>query len=113
MIVYLGGLVMGSVVTPILLPWIPGRAFSLKGAQVGLLSAILAILVMGSTWKEADVVALLFVVPAVTAYFALNFTGCTTFTSLSGVEKEMRIALPMIILALVVGVVVWTVGMLA
>jgi acetyl-CoA decarbonylase/synthase complex subunit gamma len=113
MIVFLGGLVMGSVVTPILLPWIPGRAFSLKGAQVGLLSAILAALVLGSTWKGADLVGLLFVVPAVTAYFALNFTGCTTFTSLSGVEKEMRIALPVIILALVVGVVVWTVGMLA
>ena len=113
MIVYLGGLVMGSVATPILLPWVPGRAFSLKGAQVGLLSAILTALLMGSTWKGANLVALLVVAPAVTAYFALNFTGCTTFTSLSGVEKEMRIALPMIILALVVGAVVWTVGMLA
>jgi acetyl-CoA decarbonylase/synthase complex subunit gamma len=111
-VLYLVALLAGSVVTPILLPWIPGRAFSLKGAQVGLLSAILAALVMGSTWKVADLVALLFVVPAITAYFALNFTGCTTFTSLSGVEKEMRIALPVIILAFVVGVVVWTVGLL-
>jgi len=111
-VLYLVALLAGSVVTPMLLPWIPGRAFSLKGAQVGLLSAILAALVMGSTWKVADLVALLFVVPAITAYFALNFTGCTTFTSLSGVEKEMRIALPVIILAFVVGVVVWTVGLL-
>ena len=111
-VLYLVALLAGSVVTPILLPWIPGRAFSLKGAQVGLLSAILAALVMGSTWKVADLVALLFVVPAITAYFALNFTGCTTFTSLSGVEKEMRIALPVIILAFVVGAVVWTVGLL-
>lgn len=113
MLLYLGGLVMGSVVTPILLPWVPGRAFSLKGAQVGLLSAILAAVVLGSTWRAANLVALLLMAPAVTAYFALNFTGCTTFTSLSGVEKEMRIALPMIILALVVGAVVWTVGMFA
>jgi hypothetical protein len=113
MIVYLGGLVMGSVVTPILLPWVPGRAFSLKGALIGLLGAVLAALFMGSTRKGADLVALLLMAPAVTAYFALNFTGCTTFTSLSGVEKEMRIALPVIILAIVVGVVVWTVGMLA
>jgi CO dehydrogenase/acetyl-CoA synthase delta subunit len=111
-VLYLVALLAGSVITPILLPWIPGRAFSLKGAQVGLLSAILAALAMGSTWKVADLVALLFVVPAITAYFALNFTGCTTFTSLSGVEKEMRIALPVIILAFVVGVVVWTVGLL-
>jgi acetyl-CoA decarbonylase/synthase complex subunit gamma len=113
MLLYLGGLVMGSVVTPILLPWVPGRAFSLKGAQVGLLSAILGALVLGSTWKAADVVALLLIAPAVTAYFALNFTGCTTFTSLSGVEKEMRIALPMIILAVIGGAIAWTVGMFA
>jgi acetyl-CoA decarbonylase/synthase complex subunit gamma len=113
MLLYLGGLVMGSVVTPIILPWVPGRAFSLKGAQVGLLSAILVAVVLGSTWKAADVVALLLMAPALTAYFALNFTGCTTFTSLSGVEKEMRIALPMIILALVGGAIAWTVGMFA
>ena len=112
-VLYLVALLAGSVVTPILLPWIPGRAFSLKGAQVGLLSAILAAVVLGSTLRAADLVALSLMAPAVTAYFALNFTGCTTFTSLSGVEKEMRIALPMIILALVIGAVVWTVGMLA
>jgi len=109
-LVYFGGLVMGSVVTPILLPWIPGRAFSLKGAQVGLLGAVLAALVMGSTWKGVDLLAVFLMAPAVTAYFALNFTGCTTFTSLSGVEKEMRIALPIIILVFVAGFLTWTVG---
>ena len=113
MLMYLGGLVMGAVVTPILLPWIPGRAFSLKGAQVGLLLAILAAEVIGSTLKGTELVALMFMLPAVAAYFALNFTGSTTFTSLSGVEKEMRIALPVIILALVVGAVAWTIGRLA
>lgn len=112
-VVYLGALVMGSVVTPLLLPWVPGRAFSLKGAQVGLLWAVVAVVVVGSTWKAADLVALFLMAPAITAYFALNFTGCTTFTSLSGVEKEMRIALPVIILTLVVGAVAWTVGVFA
>jgi len=111
-VLYVVALVAGSVVTPILLPWVPGRAFSLKGAQVGLLLAILAAVVMSSPLKGTDLVALMFVLPAVGAYFALNFTGCTTFTSLSGVEKEMRIALPMIILALVVGAVAWAVGRL-
>ena len=28
--------------------------------------------------------------PAVTAYLALNFTGATTFTSRTGVAREMR-----------------------
>lgn len=112
-VLYLVALLAGSVITPILLPWIPGRAFSLKGAQVGFFLAILTAVVMGSTLTGTDFVALMLMLPAVTAYFALNFTGCTTFTSLSGVEKEMRIALPVIILTFAVGVVVWTVGMLA
>lgn len=112
-VLYLVALLAGSVITPILLPWIPGRAFSLKGAQVGFFLAIITAVVMGSTLTGTDFVALMLMLPAVTAYFALNFTGCTTFTSLSGVEKEMRIALPVIILTFAVGVVVWTVGMLA
>jgi hypothetical protein len=33
----------------------------------------------------------------------MNFTGCSTFTSLSGVQKEMRIAVPVIILLTVSG----------
>jgi hypothetical protein len=75
MILYLAALVAGSVVTPVLLPWLPGRAFSLKGAQVGLFLAILTALVMGSTLKGTDLVALMLMLPAVAAYFALNFTG--------------------------------------
>jgi acetyl-CoA decarbonylase/synthase complex subunit gamma len=111
LIIYLGALVMGSVVTPVLLPWLPGAAFSLKGAELGLLWAALAALVMGSAWKVADIVALFLMAPAVTAYFALNFTGCTTFTSLSGVEKEMRVALPVIIFAVVAGAIAWMIGL--
>jgi hypothetical protein len=38
--------------------------------------------------------ALLLAMTAVSSFVALNFTGATPFTSLSGVEKEMRRALP-------------------
>jgi hypothetical protein len=107
---YLGALLMGAVVTPALLPWIPGRAFSLKGAQVGLLWALLLSLTLASNWSGASLVGLFFIAPALTAYFAMNFTGCSTFTSLSGVEKEMRIAVPVIILSIVSGGVVLLVG---
>jgi hypothetical protein len=100
---YLGALVMGAVVTPALLPWIPGRAFSLKGAQVGLLWALLLTFTVASNWSGASLVALFLIAPAITAYFAMNFTGCSTFTSLSGVQKEMRVAVPMIILSIVSG----------
>ena len=107
---YLGALLMGAVVTPVLLPWVPGRAFSLKGAQVGLLWALLIGLTLGSRWRGPSLAALLLIVPAVTAYFAMNFTGCSTFTSLSGVQKEMRIAVPVIILSVVAGGIALFVG---
>jgi acetyl-CoA decarbonylase/synthase complex subunit gamma len=34
-------------------------------------------------------------VPSLTAFLAMNFTGASTYTSLSGVKKEMRWALPL------------------
>ena len=102
-LIYLGALLMGSFVTPLLLPWIPGRAFSLKGAQIGLLWAFTVSLTLASAWSVGSIIALFLIVPAVAAYFAMNFTGCSTFTSLSGVQKEMRIAVPVIILCIVSG----------
>ncbi|MGZ8474340.1 MAG: mercury methylation corrinoid protein HgcA, partial [Candidatus Deferrimicrobiaceae bacterium] len=38
--------------------------------------------------------ALLLAMTAVSSFVAMNFTGATPFTSPSGVEKEMRRALP-------------------
>jgi len=102
-LIYVGALLMGSFVTPILLPWIPGRAFSLKGSQIGLLWALIASLTLASTWSVGSIIALFLIAPAITAYFAMNFTGCSTFTSLSGVQKEMRIAVPVIILCIFAG----------
>jgi len=109
-VIYLGALLTGSFVTPVLLPWIPGRAFSLKGAQIGLLWALVVSLTLASGWSAAHLVALFLMVPAISAYFAMNFTGCSTFTSLSGVQKEMRIAVPMIVLSIVSGGVVLLMG---
>jgi hypothetical protein len=111
-LVYLGALLMGALITPVLLPWIPGRAFSLKGAQLGLLWALLISFTLASGWSGASIIALFLITPAIAAYFAMNFTGCSTFTSLSGVQKEMRIAVPMIILSIVSGGVAWLMGRL-
>ncbi len=41
--------------------------------------------------------------PAISSYYALSFTGCTPFTSRSGVKREMRIALPLMGVALLLG----------
>jgi acetyl-CoA decarbonylase/synthase complex subunit gamma len=49
----------------------------------------------------------LLLIPAVSAFLAMNFTGASTYTSLSGVRKEMRWALPLEIGVGIAGFVLW------
>ena len=99
----LGAAFVGAFLTPALLPWIPGRAFSLKGALLGLLWTIGFLFLNGLPaapafgWLKAAAYLLLF--PALSGYLALNFTGSSTFTSLSGVDKEMKFAIPAMLFA--------------
>ena len=93
---YLGAVVCGIVAGPLLLPWLPGRSFACKGAVVGLAWGLLLFLFAGgSTWGMATTAATFLALPAVSAFYTLNFTGCTPFTSRSGVKKELRIAVPL------------------
>jgi acetyl-CoA decarbonylase/synthase complex subunit gamma len=105
------GVTAGAILTPLLLPWLPGRAFTTKGLLVGLIVAlILAIFRSGffDAWTgRLELLALFFLVPAVAAYLAMNFTGASTYTSLSGVKKEMKWAIPLEIGAGVVGLLLW------
>jgi hypothetical protein len=107
----LTAILTGAVLTPVLLPWLPGRAFSLKGLGLGLLAAVILAAfrwVDGLTWAgRLEIVAWLFLIPAMSAYLAMNFTGASTYTSLSGVKKEMRWALPLQISAAIVGLILW------
>lgn len=92
---YLGAVVSGIVLGPLLLPWLPGRSFAVKGAVTGLLwSCVMYVLGGGSAWNGAVSAALFLAAPAVSAFYTLNFTGCSTYTSRSGVKKEMGLALP-------------------
>ncbi|KPJ78779.1 MAG: hypothetical protein AMJ54_01970 [Deltaproteobacteria bacterium SG8_13] len=102
-----GGVFAGAVAAPILLPWIPVRSFSVKGAIVGV-AAGLAI-VAGfrehvNTWEAA---ALLICTAVISSYLTMNFTGSTPYTSPSGVEKEMRRAIPFQAGAALVVPVLW------
>jgi acetyl-CoA decarbonylase/synthase complex subunit gamma len=106
-----GASLTGIVAGPLLLPWLPGRSFSVKGAVAGLAWGVLfCLLAGGSTWSTAVLVAAFLALPAVSAFYTLNFTGCTPFTSRSGVKKEMRIALPVMCGALVLSVVLLLTG---
>jgi len=110
------GLIMaiaaGCLVTPVLLPWLPGKAFSLKGIWPGITCALLFLSMRNATrslpaagWLETAAWPL--IIAGVSAYLAMNFTGCSTFTSLSGVKKEMRWAVPAQITAVALGAIFW------
>jgi hypothetical protein len=101
---YLGAILAGTVAVPLLLPWIPFRSFALKGWLIGLLWAVTYLLWVdpGGSWKQWLLDLLL--LPPITAYLALNFTGSCNFTSLSGVRKEMRLAIPTILASLSLGI---------
>lgn len=115
----LGAVFTGCVLTPALLPWIPGRAFSFKGGLLGLLWAAGVNVIHASPmplqgfmpaygWLKA--VAFMLILPSVSAFAALNFTGSSTYTSLSGVDKEMKISLPIMIIAAFIGAVLMLVN---
>ncbi len=57
-----------------------------------------------------DAAAWLLILPAVSAFFAMNFTGASTYTSLSGVKREMRFAVPAQIAGVIIGVGLWVMG---
>lgn len=103
---YLGAVVAGAALTPLLLPWLPGRSFAFKGMVTGLLWWIVFTIATANHGGDSLMTATAFLaLPAVSSFYALNFTGCTTFTSRSGVRKEMRIALPIMGCALLVSAV--------
>jgi hypothetical protein len=109
-VAYFAGVFTGTLVVPALLPWIPGRSFAVKGAVAG---AIVAIILTAAWWShmpQLEVVSLVTMTIVVSSYLAMNFTGSTPFTSPSGVEKEMRVAIPLQSLAALAAVAGWIYG---
>jgi hypothetical protein len=104
-------LTAGAILTPFLLPWLPGRAFSLKGFTTGLVAAAILVLfwtgTLGTWPGRLELLSWFFLIPAMAAYLAMNFTGASTYTSLSGVKKEMRWAVPLQVAGGVVGLALW------
>ena len=107
----ISAVVAGTVLFPALLPFIPTKDFSSKGLILGGVAAIPFAVMFASApalpgWA-ALIVALtpLLIMPAVTAYLALNFTGSTTFTSRTGVRKEIFRYVPVMTFMAVAGVI--------
>lgn len=91
-------LIFGTVLAGALLFVLPGKAFSLKGFILGLFMYLFLFLPSPTT-------AGLFIYPLSKililhcwiVFSVLNLTGSSTYTSLSGVRKEMSISVPLLI----------------
>ncbi len=82
-----GAMLTGVAGVPMLLPWIPVRSFALKGWVLGMIWTLAAGLLL--QWGTLEFIGNLLLLPAVSAYLSLNYTGCTTFTSQTGVNREI------------------------
>ena len=100
----------GTVFFPVLLPFIPTHDFSTKGLILGGIAAISFAFSFATNstmpfWENVLIpIVLLLIMPALMAYLALNFTGCTTFTSRTGVKKEIFKYVPTMALMVVSGI---------
>jgi acetyl-CoA decarbonylase/synthase complex subunit gamma len=103
-LVGLAMILSGSFLVPLFLPWIPFRSFALKGWLLGaILTAGFLALRWGAVSRNVFLVLLAAACfPVVSSFLALMFTGTTAYTGLSGVQKEIRYAVPLYIAGLAV-----------
>jgi len=106
----IGGYVAGIVIAPLLLPYIPFRAFALKGAFWGIVSTLVV-----NMWLKVpllETIALGLISVSIASFMMMNFTGSSTYTSLSGVSKEMKWAVPFQIAFTAVGLILFIISKL-
>lgn len=98
----LASIFIGAFVTPVLLPFIPFRSFAVKGWITGMIFTSAIIKTMSLDILPAMSSYIFF--PLASSYIALQFTGSTTFTGMSGVRKELKIGLPVYLISVAVSV---------
>ena len=103
----LSALFSGAVLTPLLLPFLPGRAFAVKSILPSVALSALLYMDLYEQIAPPELIALGLLLVGVASYAAMNFTGASTYTSISGVKKEMRYAVPAQIAAAASGIILW------
>ncbi len=87
----------------------------MKGAALGLALAggtgLYRYYLTGVPGSWPHVVACVALMTALTSFVVMNFTGASIYTSQSGVEREMRIAVPLQAAAAVIGLGSWLGGL--
>jgi hypothetical protein len=100
----------GIVVTPILLPYIPVRMFAFKGLISGFILSVVLLYFKTLGQSPFEIIAWFLMISSISSFMAMNFTGASTFTSLSGVKKEMRAFVPVQILFAGIGLILFVLG---
>jgi acetyl-CoA decarbonylase/synthase complex subunit gamma len=103
---YIAGLVLG----PALLPWLPGRGFSFKGLFAGTIMFLIALATGLVDRGPIEIVSWVLIYTSISSFLVMNLTGASTYTSLSGVKKEMRVAVPLQITAGAIGLALWIIA---
>lgn len=102
--------ISGIVITPMFLPYIPGRRFSIKGFYVGAMVFLILLILKFTGNNVFEILSSFLVITAISSFLAMNFTGSSTYTSLSGVKKEMKVSFPIQIGFAFIGIVLQVVG---
>jgi hypothetical protein len=95
---------IGTLLFPALLPYLPFRAFAAKGALLGVAWSGASAFIAGLSASPA--LSLVLVVTSLIAFLAMNFTGSSTYTCKTGAELEVRIGLPIMAACALAGTVI-------
>ncbi len=111
-VAFIVAILAGVILFPLLLPWIPTHDFVTQGFIIGglvMIPFVAAVLQGGADgvrWQQFGIaIAYLLTWPPVTAYVSFNFTGATTFTSRSGVAREIDTYVPIMVYMFIIGIV--------
>jgi hypothetical protein len=100
----------GILITPVVLPYIPVRMFAFKGLISGFFLSGILFLTGDLGVGYFGIAAWFLLLPAISSFMTMNFTGASTFTSLSGVKKEMKIFVPIQIFMVSTGLILYIIN---
>ncbi len=96
-----GAILCGSLAFPALLPLLPSKAFSIKGAVLGTLWGLAC--AIGGGFSPGMAIAITLASASVVSFIALNFTGSSTYTCQGGANLEVEKSILPTIFSLALG----------
>ncbi len=99
------GFITGTFIVPLILHLFPARAFAAKGLMAGSAAGLILAITFARNLPEG--LSAMAGTAAMTSWFAMHYTGSTPFTSLSGVDREMKIYMPVQGLLIAAAVLTW------